>query len=206
MMDHANPSSFSTRTLGDFLPEALQEAGGDRDSAPPLNDNHFPRLGGGRGGTGSHGQGDRRQRSHRSRSRRPETRTHRSRSRVHKPPTSASVAEKPATWAERCTTSKTKEWSPRALSFFELAIKNGVKIAVCPPEEMAKAMAYWDRVLMGYFVGLKPFVPMLARYFKQLWRTKGGIYRCCLEEMGSSSSSLPMMVINKELWRMDCGL
>ena len=44
-MDHTNPSSSSTRTLGDFLPETLREAGSDRDSAPPLNDSHFPSLG-----------------------------------------------------------------------------------------------------------------------------------------------------------------
>ena len=28
---------------------------------------------------------------------------------------------------------------------------------------------------MGYFVDLKPYVPALARYFKQLWRTKGDL-------------------------------
>ena len=63
-MDNTNPSSFSVRTLGDFLPEAFREAGNDRDSAPPLNDSHFPNLGGGRGGTMSHGRGGHGQRSH----------------------------------------------------------------------------------------------------------------------------------------------
>ena len=50
-MDNTNPSSSLARTLGDFLPEALQEAGSERDGAPPLNDSHFANLGGGRGGT-----------------------------------------------------------------------------------------------------------------------------------------------------------
>ena len=81
------------------------------------------------------------------------------------------VAVQLASWAERCSSSKA--WSPRALSFFEPAVKVGVKVAACPPEEVASAAKNWEKVLMGYFVGLKPYVPALARYFKGLWMVKG---------------------------------
>ena len=46
-------------------------------------------------------------------------------------------------------------------------------MAVCLPEEVVSAAKNWERVLMGYFVGLKPYVPALARYFKTLWLVKG---------------------------------
>ena len=46
---------------------------------------------------------------------------------------------------------------------------------MCPLEEVAKAAKNWDRVLMGYFVGLKPYVSALARYFKKLWMVKGDL-------------------------------
>lgn len=44
---------------------------------------------------------------------------------------------------------------------------------MCPPEEVAKAAKNWNRVLLRYFVGLKPYVPALASYFKQLCMVKG---------------------------------
>ena len=42
-------------------------------------------------------------------------------------------------------------------------------------KEIAKAAANWDRVLMGYFVGLKPYVPALAGHFMHLWMIKGDL-------------------------------
>ena len=140
---------------------------------PPANYSHFPSLGGVCGGTVGRGRGGRGLGPHCSSSCRPRTRAHRSRSRGHEPSITTPVVEKAASWAEIWCSSKDKAWSPRALNFFKPVLKNVVKIAICPPEEMAKAAAHWDRVLMGYFVGLIPFVPALARYFKQLWRTKG---------------------------------
>lgn len=41
--------------------------------------------------------------------------------------------------------------------------------------EVAKAAANWERVLMRYFVGLRPYVPALARYFKKLLMLKGDL-------------------------------
>ena len=52
-------------------------------------------------------------------------------------------------------------------------VKDSVKVAMCPPEEVASAAKNWEKVLIGYFVGLKPYVPALARYFKGLWMVKG---------------------------------
>ena len=54
-------------------------------------------------------------------------------------------------------------------------VNEGVKVTVCPPEEVTKAAANWDRVLMGYFVGLKPYVLALAIYLKRLWLIKGDL-------------------------------
>ena len=59
-MDYTNPSSSLEQTLGDFLPENLQEVDSDQDGAPPpLNDSHFPNLGGVCGGTVGRGRGGR---------------------------------------------------------------------------------------------------------------------------------------------------
>ena len=81
------------------------------------------------------------------------------------------MASQPVSWAERCSASKT--WSPRALSYFTPVVKDGRKVAICLPEEVAQAAAIWEKVLMGYFVGLKPYVPALAGYFKKVWMIKG---------------------------------
>ena len=46
-------------------------------------------------------------------------------------------------------------------------------MVVCLPEEVVSAAKNWECLLMGYFVGLKPYVLALARYFKNLWMVKG---------------------------------
>lgn len=68
-----------------------------------------------------------------------------------------------------------KSWSPRALQYYAPELKDGVRVAICPKEEVANAAANWDRVLMGYFIGLKPYVPALAAYFKKIWFVKGDL-------------------------------
>lgn len=44
---------------------------------------------------------------------------------------------------------------------------------MCPPKEVANAAKNWEKVLMGYFMGLKPYVTAFAKYFKSLWMVKG---------------------------------
>ena len=53
--------------------------------------------------------------------------------------------------------------------FFTPVIKDGVKVAVCSKEEVNKTAASWERVLIGYFIGLRPYIPTLAAYFKKIW-------------------------------------
>ena len=85
----------------------------------------------------------------------------------------APVAEKPAAWVEQCSSSSSKQWSPRALTFYEPTLKDGAKVVVCLSEEVAHVAKNWDNVLMGYFISLKPYVPALAKFFKHLWMVKG---------------------------------
>ena len=54
-------------------------------------------------------------------------------------------------------------------------IKDGVKVAVCPKEEVDKTAASWERVLMGYIIGLCPYIPALVAYFKKIWLVKGDL-------------------------------
>ena len=49
-------------------------------------------------------------------------------------------------------------------------------MVVCLPEEVVSAAKNWECLLMGYFVGLKPYVLALARYFKNLWMVKGELH------------------------------
>ena len=129
-MDFANPLS-SLRTLGDFFPSSYRGgSGSEAGDAPPLNERNFSALGGACRGTSSRGRGG------------GGTKTHRSRSRlrcapVNKNPSIAPVAVQPASWAERRSSSKS--WSPCGLRFFELVVKDGAKVAVCPPEEVESA-------------------------------------------------------------------
>ena len=83
------------------------------------------------------------------------------------------MASQLVSWAERCSASKA--WSPQTLSYFTPVVKDRRKVAICPPEEVVKAAAYWEKVLLGYFVGLKPYVPALAGYFKKLWMIRGSL-------------------------------
>lgn len=142
----------------------------------PLDERHFPNLEGGHGNIVSRGRGGCGKRfahQHRLRSRKHEARSHSRRAPGNRTSTTVLVAEQPASWAKRCSISKA--WSPCALTYFAPVIKDGVKVVVCPPEEVAKAATNWERVLMGYFVGFKPYVPALARYFKRLWMIKGDL-------------------------------
>ena len=68
-----------------------------------------------------------------------------------------------------------KSWSPRALQYFALELKDGVKVAVYLTEEVAKVAANSDQVLMGYFIRLRPYVSALAAYFMKIWMVKGDL-------------------------------
>ena len=154
------------RTLGDFLRPDLREASSDAEVAPPpLTDRHFLSLGGGCGGAATRGRAGRWNRGHQSRCRRLDG-FHPRRDNSKPSATTVPVADQPTSWADRCSSTKVKAWSPRALTYFAPTLKNGIKVAVCPLAEVAKAAANWDRVLMGYFLGLKPYVLALARYLK----------------------------------------
>ena len=62
------------------------------------------------------------------------------------------------------------------MQYFALELSDGVKVAVCPQEAVEKATANWDRVLMGYFIGLRLYILVLANYFKKIWMIKGELH------------------------------
>ena len=149
--------SAVARTLGDFLPPLLHSAptDGNGGCGSGTQGSH------GRGGRGSQ-LGGRRARSH---SRGPQVPP--PQARATPPP----VAEQATTWAARCSGSRA--WSPRTLQYFAPELRDGVKVVVCPQEEITKAAANWDGILMDYFIGLQPYIPTLANYFKKIWLIKG---------------------------------